>query len=198
MSKAAWSFRLAHGEWTSEETESVERLMELLSAYANKNSIVSKAQVTWILTRQFGYEVQQVGGVHRSLVEHHHLERFGARHYRFGKDWIDRFPRIVSSQWKTASQNQRRGYYRDIKKLCYQIRFWQLPADMRGVVIVNADTKEWFNSPDKESALAEACRRWGNNIRCPQVSFIVYEEGILSGWSDPECNLWLPYIAQTE
>jgi hypothetical protein len=48
----------------------------------------------------------------------------------------------------------------------------RLPSNLVGVVMVNADTEEWFNANDKDAGWAECRRRWGENIVHPPIWMI--------------------------
>lgn len=52
-----------------------------------------------------------------------------------------------------------------------------LPTDMTGVVMVNADTGEWLNAPNKDEGWAEARKKWGAKIAHPPLWMITLVDG---------------------
>ncbi|MEK7114246.1 MAG: hypothetical protein AAB850_01715 [Patescibacteria group bacterium] len=51
-----------------------------------------------------------------------------------------------------------------------------LPKDMTSVVMVNADTKEWFNKKNVDACWREARKRWGKDIAGPPIHTITLTE----------------------
>ncbi len=85
--------------------------------------------------------------------------------------------KITSADWGKATTTiaQRYAYDEEARAFCGRIQE-KLPRGMKGVVMVNADTRKWFNAANRNAGWTEARRRWGKEIAHPPIYMIVLTE----------------------